>query len=183
MASFDLVCSATQLVVVDVQERLLPHICEHERVLTQIVRMMRAAPLLGLPITICEQYPQGLGPSAAAIREAGGDAPVLSKMTFSAARDIATMQRVTGLSRPTVLLVGIETHVCVQQTAWDMRERGLQPVLLADAVSSRRPSDHQIALDGLRAAGVCITTFEAALYRLMERAGTDVFKKILPLVK
>ena len=104
-------------------------------------------------------------------------------MTFSFCADAACRQRVSGVLRPQVLIVGIETHVCVYQTALDLLAMQMRPVVLADAVGSRRPFDSAIALDGLRAAGVRVTTVESAIFQLVHEAGTDRFKRILPIVR
>jgi nicotinamidase-related amidase len=87
------------------------------------------------------------------------------------------------LGRPQVLVVGVETHVCVRQTALDLLAARMQPVLLADAVGSRRAGDREVALDGLRSAGVAVTTVEAAIFDLLVRSGTELFKRILPIVR
>ena len=172
-----------QLLLVDIQERLLPQIAEHERVVAQAERMIRAAGVLHLPITISEQYPRGLGSTVAVLAAAAAGAPRLEKMTFSFCADEKCRARLVSLARPQVLLVGIEAHVCVYQTALDLLALQMQPVVLADAVGSRRPLDYAVALDGLRAAGVVVTTVESAIFELVYAAGTDLFKAVLPLVK
>lgn len=176
-------CERAQLVVVDIQVRLLPSIADHDSVVAQAERMIRAASVLGLPITVSEQYPRGLGATVPIISEAAQGAVRAEKMTFSFCADEACRARVTEVTRPQVLLVGIETHVCVQQTALDLLRLGMQPVVLADAVGSRRPFDCQIALDRMRAAGVIVTTVESAIFELVHEAGTERFKRILPLVR
>lgn len=172
-----------QLLVVDIQERLLPSITDHAAVVAQSVQMIRAAAVLGLPVTVSEQYPRGLGATVPEISAAVQDATRLEKTAFSCCADTACRTRVTGLNRGHVLLVGIETHVCVQQTALDLLSLQMQPVVLADAVGSRRPFDRQVALDRMRAAGVIITTVESAIFELLHEAGTELFKRILPLVR
>jgi nicotinamidase-related amidase len=176
----------TQLVVVDVQENMLPHVAEREDVLAQCVRMTRAAVALELPITISEQYVRGLGATRPEIIDAAGGPgrfERFEKMTFSVVRDEPLRQRIVSLGRPNVLLVGVETHVCVQQTALDLLELRHEPVVLADAVGSRRPRDRDVALDRLRAAGAIVSTVESAIFELLERAGTDLFKRLLPIVR
>ena len=175
--------SRAQLLVVDIQERLLPQITDHESLVTQAERMIRAAAALELPITVSEQYPKGLGPTVPAIRAAADGADRAEKLTFSFCADAACRQRITGVARPQVLLVGIETHVCVLQTALDLLEMQMTPYVLADAVGSRRPVDHNTALDLLRQAGAVVTTVESAIFRLVHAAGTDLFKRILPIVR
>jgi nicotinamidase-related amidase len=173
----------TQLLIVDVQERLLPQIADHGRVVTQAERMIRAAVAMELPITLSEQYPRGLGATVPAIAAVAAGAPRLEKTTFSFCADESCCARIRSVARPQVLLVGIEAHVCVYQTALDLLDLHLQPVVLADAVGSRRPLDYEVALAGLRAAGVLVTTVESAIFQLVHAAGTDLFKRILPLVK
>jgi nicotinamidase-related amidase len=172
-----------QLLVVDIQERLLPHIAEHEDLVACAERMIRAAGALEMPATVSEQYPRGLGPSAPVILTAAAGAMRLEKSTFSFCADEACRARVVGLGRPQVLLVGIETHVCVQQTAFDLLALGMRPFVLADAVGSRRPRDHRVALDGMRAGGITVTTSESAIFKLVRASGTELFKRILPLVR
>jgi nicotinamidase-related amidase len=104
-------------------------------------------------------------------------------MTFSYCADQTCRKRITDVGRPQILLIGIETHVCVQQTALDLLRMQMQPVILTDAVSSRRPHDREIALHRMRAAGAVVTTVESALFELVHESGTDRFKKILPLVR
>lgn len=176
----------TQLVVVDIQEKLLPFISEHEQVLAQAGRMIRAAVELDLPITVSEQYVRGLGPTRPEINDALGgpeNFERFEKLAFSLCRDEPLRHRVVALKRPQVLLVGIETHVCVLQTALDLLGVPAQPVVLADAVGSRRPQDHAMALERMRPAGVVVSTVESAIFELLERSGTELFKRILPIVK
>ncbi|MBU0616832.1 MAG: isochorismatase family protein [Planctomycetes bacterium] len=172
-----------QLLVVDVQEKLLPHIADHESVTSQSVRIIRAARELELPITLTEQYPNGLGHTAPAVTDAAEGANPLEKMAFSVWQDVACRERLLRPRRPQVLLVGIEAHVCVQRTALDLLEAELTPFVLADAVGSRRHFDRDVALDRLRAAGVGVTTVESAIFEMLDRAGTELFKRILPIVR
>lgn len=172
-----------QLLVVDIQERLLPYIHHYEDVVRQAELMIRAAGILDLPITVSEQYPKGLGPTIARLSAAAEGAARAEKMTFSFCADEACRQHISSVLRPQVLLIGIEAHVCVQQTALDLLRIQMQPVVLADAVGSRRVQDREIALHRMRAAGVIVTTVESALFELVHESGTELFKKILPLVR
>jgi nicotinamidase-related amidase len=173
----------TQLLVIDIQERLLPQIADHEQVVRRAEQMIRAAAVLDLPITVSEQYKKGLGPTTPPIESAAGVAPHFEKLTFSFCADPACRERIKNVARRQVILVGIETHVCVLQTALDLLDLNLTPYVLADAVGSRRPLDHQIALDLLRQAGGVVTTVESAIFQMVHEAGTDLFKQILPLVR
>jgi nicotinamidase-related amidase len=186
MAATCLDKSQAQLVVVDVQEKMLAHIHGREDVLAQVVRMMRAAAELELPLTVSEQYVRGLGATVPEIIAAAGEPKRhvrLEKMAFSLMRDAPLRERIVGLRRPQIVLVGIEAHVCVQQTALDLARLGLEPYVLADAVGSRRPVDRDVALERMRAAGVTVSTVEAAIFEMLEISGTDVFKRMLPIVK
>jgi nicotinamidase-related amidase len=184
MATLDrLDARRAQLLVIDLQEKLLRHIADHESVIAQSARMCRAAQALSLPLTLTEQYRRGLGPTPEVVLTAAEEAARFEKMTFSAWQDEATRARLQALDRPQVLLVGIEAHVCVQQTALDLLAAGIQPFVLADGVGSRRLIDCQTALSRLRVAGAVITTVEAAIFEMLDRAGTELFKRILPIVR
>jgi len=174
---------AAQLLIIDVQQRLVPHIHDHAAVVAQVIRVIRAAAELDVPVMVSEQYPQGLGPTDPAILAAADRAEHVQKLTFSCCRTPEIRSRLLERRRPQILLAGIETHVCVLQTAIDLLEAGCRPYVLADAVGSRRVPDRDAALEFMRAAGVAVTTVESAIYQLMERAGTELFKRILPLVK
>lgn len=171
------------MLVVDIQERLLPHIHDHEQVVAQAELMIRAAAVLDIPVTVSEQYPRGLGPTNPRILAAAEGAARAEKMAFSFCAEEACRQRLSSVLRPHVLLVGIETHVCVQQTALDLLEMQMHPFVLADAVGSRRPLDYSTALDRMRAAGAVVTTVESAIFQLVGRSDTDLFKRVLPLVR
>lgn len=175
--------SRSQLLVIDVQERLLPHIFEHDAMVAQLARMARAARVLGLPCTLSEQYVKGLGSTAGALLELLAGVPRREKLTFSAWRDEALRGLLTSNARPQVLLAGIEAHVCVQQTALDLLEAGLTPFVLADAVSSRRERDRDVALERMRAAGAVVTTVESAIFETLDACGTERFRQILAIVK
>lgn len=172
-----------QLLVIDVQERLLPHIYAGDGVVAQIVRMLRAARELKLPSTLTEQYVSGLGPTVAAISEVATDCERFEKVTFSACQDGGAFRALKENVRPLVLVAGIEAHVCVQQTVLDLLEKQMTPFVLADAVGSRRESDCRVALERMRSAGAVVTTVEAAIFEMLDRCGTDLFKRILPIVK
>lgn len=180
---FRLDINRSQLLVIDLQQRLLPHIDERERVVAHSIRMIHAARELGLPMTLTEQYTKGLGPTDDAVATAYGDGAKFEKLAFSSCAENPARGRILSLGRPQVLVVGIETHVCVLQSVLDLLEIGMTPVLLADAVSSRRPVDRENAIARMRAAGVVTSTVESAVYEYMRVAGTDLFKRLLPILK
>ncbi|MGA2499067.1 MAG: hydrolase [Tepidisphaeraceae bacterium] len=172
----------TVLLVVDVQEKLLPAIHEAEVCAANVRKMVEAAKVLALPVVVTEQYPAGLGPTCASIREALGDEKAIEKVRFSACVE-ATMARLRELDRRQVIVVGIETHVCVQQTVLDLLRLDYNPYVCADAVSSRRAMDRDTGMARMRQAGAVITTTESAIFELVGEAGTSQFKQVLKIVK
>ena len=183
----------TVLLVVDMQERLVPVVRNHERLAWNVGRLLAAARLLGVPAIATEQYPRGLGPtlpgiaaglSAAGLSaagECGGAIP--AKLTFSAYGCEVARTQLAALGRPNVLVCGIETHVCVLQTALDLGHAGYRVFLCEDAVESRSENDRRIALRRLESAGATLTTVESALFEWCYEAGTPAFKQISQLVK
>ncbi|MBM3880453.1 MAG: hydrolase [Verrucomicrobia bacterium] len=172
------------LAVIDIQERLLPAIHQKERVVHNAVRLVRGAAILGLPTLVTEQYPKGLGPTVPEV--AAALAPTIApieKLTFSACGAPGFTEALAAKGIADVLLCGIEAHVCVCQTCLELLEQDLRPVVVADAISSRAPDDCRVALERMRAAGAIVVSTEMVLFELLERAGTDAFRQILPLVK
>lgn len=176
-------CEHAQLLIIDIQEKLLPRIADHARLVDQAELMIRAAVALEVPITLSEQYPKGLGPTVPRIAQAATGAHRMEKTTFSFVAHEPGRKHLAAALRPQVLLLGIEAHVCVFQTALDLLGLQMRPVVLADAVGSRCPTDYQVALEGLRATGAVVTTVESAIFQLLYESGTEAFKKVLPLVK
>jgi nicotinamidase-related amidase len=178
------ICRArAALLVIDLQERLLPVISGHELVTLNSSRLIQAARILQIPVYATEQYRKGLGPTVPEITSAlAGVAPV-EKLTFSACADSELMMALAARASSDIILCGIETHVCVCQTCLDLRSAGLRPFVVADATSSRTPENHRLGLDRMRDAGATIVSTEMVLFELVERAGTDEFKQVLALVK
>ena len=175
--------SRSALVVVDVQDKLMAAIHEADRVVRETVRAVEGARLLKVPVLCSEQYPDGLGPTVASVRAAIGDAAVVEKVSFSAADETRFMEALRRLDRDQIVLVGIEAHICVLQTAADLTARGFRVHVAVDAVSSRTASNRQIGLDRMRALGVTMTSVESVLFEWTRRAGTEVFKSVSRLVR
>ena len=183
------------LLIVDVQERLLPVVRFGPRVLERATLLARACCALGVPVIATEQNPSRLGstpeplssalhlsPGAAGEPGAAVEPPVFAKMQFSALTP-QVLREVERLARPSVLLCGLESHVCVLQTTLDLLERGGRVFVVEDAVSSRRARDEAVALDRMRGAGAILTTSESALLELLGSASAPEFKSILQLIK
>ncbi len=177
----------SQLLIVDVQEKLLPAVADPERVVERCVRLVRAARRLEIPITFSEQYPGGIGPTVAPLREALDYAgAVLEKVEFSCVKNGSLRERLHELrrkGRPQVVIGGIEAHVCVAQTAIDLEEQGFESFVVADAVSSRAKASRKLALARLLKAGADIVDSEMVLFEWMGKAGTPEFKELHALVK
>ena len=173
---------AVVLVLVDVQEKLLPAIHQHEQVLGNICRLLRGMAVLGIPVLHTEQYPAGLGSTVPAAAALLTETP-LQKDSFSCCGDRAFLKRLSAVGRPQVLLAGIETHVCVSQTALDLLETNYVTGVVADAAGSRTPKNHGLALQRLSAAGAQVVSVEMILLELLQRADAPEFKQILKLIK
>jgi nicotinamidase-related amidase len=165
----------TMLIVVDVQEAFRRYAAFLD-VAGACSKLLQAARILGIPALASEQYPQGLGPTAP---EVGlQDEPLIVKNVFSAAR--ADGFELRGASQ--AIVCGIETHVCVSQTVHDLLARGVEVHVPANAVGSRHAVDYERGLERLERAGAVVTTVEAALFELLERAGTPEFKAVQKLI-
>ena len=172
----------TALVVVDVQEKLTPHIADQATVIWNIRRLLDGAQTLVVPVVASEQYPQGLGPTLPKLRERiAGDIP--EKLHFSCRELGRHFTELPEQSIRKLLVCGIETHVCVQQTVLDLIAAGFYVYVAVDAVGSRFALDKDTALRRMEASGATLTTTEAALFEWCERAGTPEFKAISQLVR
>jgi nicotinamidase-related amidase len=170
---------AAQLLVVDMQERLLPAMAEPARVEKRCAILLEAARAVGLPVSFSEQYPKGLGHTVAAL----APARAFAKTAFSCLRDGALSAHLKSNARSQIVLAGIEAHVCVLQTAMDLLAAGYDVFVVADAVSSRAPWSVDLALARMREAGAAIVNTEMALFELLGEAGTPEFKALSALIK
>lgn len=175
----------TTAVIIDVQEKLLPHMDQHEQTLHKLVTLVRGLETLSVPTILTEQYPRGLGPTVPSLMEAFGEPPPdpLIKASFSCCDDDPFMQRLAGTDRSMVIVAGIEAHVCVLQTTLDLLDHEYTPVVVMDAVSSRSVRDREIAARRLEREGARLTTVESVLFELTRVSGTDEFKAISRLIK
>lgn len=171
----------TALLVVDAQEKLLSVVADRNRIVWNIGRLLDAAAILGLPIAGTEQYPDKLSPTVPELKQRIGPAP--DKMAFSAGACGAIFSRWRNELRQRVLLCGIETHVCIAQTAFDLTAAGFGVYVAVDAVGSRQAIDHDTALRRMESAGVVLTTTEAAMFEWCRSADAPEFKQISALAK
>jgi len=177
----------SQLLIVDVQDRLLDAMSAKSRLVQRCVRLVQAAKALDIPITVSEQYPQGLGATVESIRWAlPNSASIMSKVEFSCVKNEPLRDRLHELrrqGRQQVVIAGIEAHVCVMQTAIDLENYGFDAFVVADAVSSRSKTSKRLALARLAKAGADIVDSEMVLFEWLGRASTPEFKELQALVK
>ncbi len=172
----------TSCLVIDYQEKIVPAMARWEELIANSEKLLRGLRILGIPMTITGQYTKGLGLNLPEIFAAAGTEEYIDKLTFSS-YEVPEVQAFLEGRGKYVLLCGIEAHVCVLQTAIDLKEAGFTPILVTDCISSRKQSDKEIALIRAQQEGILLTTSEAILFELTRKAGTDVFKQISKLVK
>jgi nicotinamidase-related amidase len=169
--------------VIDIQEKLFPHMDRHEELLRKCSQLIEGLKILGVPLLVTEQYPKGLGPTIREVSTRTSPFPVIEKMAFSCCDEPAVLEHPVLEKRQTVLVFGIEAHVCVLQTVIDLAENGYQAVVVADCISSRSREDKQLAVERMRSEGAVITSCESILLELARVSGTDEFKAISRLIK
>ena len=174
----------TAFLMIDVQERLLPSISENGAVLENGVRLLRTAAQLRLPVLYTEQYPKGIGATAAELSSVLPEGTRrFEKTTFSCCEEPGFLEVLQSMERDVTVVFGIESHICVLSTVQGLRERGRKSVVAADASVSRRPENHRLALDAARDCGAAVLPTEPVVYQLLGRSGTPEFKALLPLFK
>ena len=166
------------LLVVDIQERLAVAMAERERVVANAGHLIAAAKLLGVPVLVTEQYPKGLGPTVPELRAALDPAVPVEKITFDCCGEPSFAPALEQTGRSTVIVCGMEAHICVLQTVLGLLATGMIVHVAADAVCSRNPENARTALELQRDAGAVITCTETVLFQLLGRAGTPEFKAI-----
>jgi nicotinamidase-related amidase len=174
------------LLIIDVQERLMPVIHGREEVERNVDRLVRGCRILDLPALLTEQYVKGLGPTVEAVQrpllETYGYRPI-EKSCFSAWGCGELQAEMRTLKRRQILLAGVEAHVCVYQTAIDLIATGHEVTIIADATSSRTQENRDVALRRMTSEGVKLSSTEMALFELLVNAGTEEFRAVAKLVK
>lgn len=171
------------LVIVDVQGKLAQLMFEKEKLIANLVRMVKGAQVLGIPILWNEQNPAGLGGTIPELTELLTDSQPLPKMTFSCCGNPMFMEELRRSGRRQVLLVGIETHICVYQTAAELLSQGYEVHLVSDAVSSRTLENKQVGIERMRLQGGVIASAEMTLFELLHTADQSCFREISRIVK
>lgn len=177
----------SQLLIIDMQEKLLPAVAGADAVAKACTRLIEAAKTLGVPVTFSQQYPRGLGNTVDPVRNAAGnDAAMLDKVEFSCMRNTALRDRVNHLrreGRTQVVVGGIEAHVCVAQTAIELEEHGMEAFVAADATSSRKEESRALALTRLAKCGVDIVDSEMVIFEWLGSSAAPEFKQLQGLLK
>ncbi len=172
------------LQIIDVQQKLMSKIKDAEKVAATVQLMIRCAKILGIPILANTQYKKGLGPYVSIVESLMGDIPQIDKVEFNAVANQETALFIDGLPKKvdTIVLVGVETHICIYQTAMGLLAKGLDVWVVTDGVSSRSIDDHRDGMLRLQSLGVSLGSSEMLIYELLGKAGSPEFKQILPFI-
>jgi nicotinamidase-related amidase len=173
----------TALLIIDVQENLFRVINGKDTLLENLQKIISGARALGIPILVTEQNPTGLGTTVPELKNLLADIQPVSKFSFSCCGEDRCMEELASLKRTQLLLAGIETHICVYQTALDLLEQGYEVEVLADCVGSRTTENKVLGLEKMKQSGAQITGIEIALFELQRIAKGEVFKEISRMVK
>ena len=184
LKKFFLDYESAPLLVIDIQEKLCkamdPEILAEKT--RNVAILLEAAEELGFPVLASEQYPSGLGRTLPALQNKIS-APPLEKMSFSCCGDAATMEKIESHGRKSIVITGMEAHVCVLQTALELLDRGYSVQVVSDAVISRKKGNWRIGLELAASAGAVITSTETVLFQLLKSAGNPAFKRLSKLVR
>jgi len=165
------------LLLVDVQEKLTPYVMEPDALTARCHWLMRLAGEVAVPLLVSEQYPQGLGHTIEPLQPLISD-KCISKVHFSSYREPSFIQHWQAINKQQAVIAGIETHVCVLQTAMDMKDSGMDVFVVVDAVSSRHEIDHKYGLKRMKQAGIHLVTAEMVFFEWLRQAGTPEFKTL-----
>lgn len=173
----------TALVVVDVQDKLLPYVIGKDEVLSNIQMLIKFAHIMDIPVILTEHYPKGLGVTVPEIKEVLSEYEPKEKVIFSCWGSMDFTEKLKELGVKRLMIAGIESHICVQQTTLDAINSGYEVHVISDAVSSRNQRNLEIGLEKMRQFNAVISSTEMAMYEIMERADTKEFKEVLKLVR
>jgi nicotinamidase-related amidase len=173
----------TILAIVDIQTKLLNVMFDKERLISSCRKLIQSAKLLEIPMIMTEQYPEGMGLTDSEILNLLPEMKAITKMSFSCCGVGDFDQRLKSLGKKQVMIIGIESHICVLQTAHDLLHRGFFVYIPYDAVSSRKEGDYKNALERMRQAGAVIGSVESAIFEMMKTAEISVFRQISKIIK
>lgn len=171
------------LLIIDVQTKLAPAVDQANACLSRCHMLLEAARRLNVPVLVTEHCPTSVGPTVPSLRDRLDADEILEKRHFDGAAEDAVERALSTYRGRSLIVAGMEAHVCVLQTALGLKAKGHRPVLVADAVASRRPSSKDLAIARMRGHGVDVVDTEMVLFEWLEVAGTAAFKDILPMIK
>ena len=171
------------LTAIDFQEKLLPAMFEADKTEASAIKLAAGLDVMGIPKLVTTQYEKGLGKTVAPVVEALGEFQPIDKNTFSAWANKEYRDALKRTERKTVIIMGIETHICVEQTALDLLENGFTVFVPADCVQSRNPANRELSLRRMEEAGVVVTCGESILYELLGSSGAAEFKAVSAIIK
>lgn len=171
------------LVAIDFQTKLMPAMADADALEETAVKLIKGIRILDIPVLVTQQYTKGLGPTTEKIGDALGDYKPIEKITFGAMGTPDFVDALEKTGKKSVILIGIEAHICVQQTALQLLDAGYQTYVIQDCIASRKDTDRMCSQQRMAAAGAIITSYEAILYELMRGAKAEGFKAISAIVK
>lgn len=170
-------------VIIDVQEKLFPHMHHRESLEKNINILIEGLKILEIPLLVTEQYTKGLGFTIPSVQESIGNQSKIEKVAFSCCDSPDFMSHLQNMGKTHVVVAGIEAHVCVLQTVVDLLDNGFRVAVVTDCTSGRKQTDKDIALRRIGQEGAMLSTYESVLFELCRYSGTDQFKSISKLVK
>ena len=182
MSDWRLTPENSALIVIDVQEKLMPLIARRVELIANLQKLLTVAWILQLPTVLTAQYVKGIGPVIPEITNAAPGVKIIEKTSFSCCGTEEFVQTVKDLRRQRLIICGIEAHVCIQQTVIDLM-KDYFIYLPVDAISARKELDATVAIERMRDCGAVVTTMESVVFELLRRSGTEQFKACLPLFK
>lgn len=166
------------LLLVDVQEKLAPHVLNCDSFIARCEWLLKLATKMNVPIIVSEQYPKGLGPTLEQFRSYYDKTECVEKVHFSCMQEPGYTQKLRESNKNQLIVIGIEAHVCVLQTAMEMKEEGFEVYIVVDAVSSRSEQDLKYALKRMKQEGIHLVTAEMVFFEWIRQAGTPEFKAL-----
>ena len=173
----------TLLLVIDFQQRMMPAIRKSEKLLLDSAKFVRGCKILGVQTLVSQQYTKGLGATVTQIAEALGDFEPCEKVTFSCYMDDGIKEKIKASGKKNIMIIGVEAHICIQQTVLHLLDDGYNVYFIADCVGSRKKTDFEYARRRMAQAGAVVTTLESALFEMMLTAEHPKRKEISALVK
>jgi nicotinamidase-related amidase len=171
------------LLIIDIQERLVPAMKDKDKVVKNCQHLIELAKMYAIPVLVTEQYPKGLGRTVPELQSSLAEYRPIEKTSFGCCGEPAFLSELKKLNRKKIIVTGMETHVCVLQTVTGLLKDGLVPHLVQDAVCSRSEENWKTGIEFMRDAGAIVTCTETVLFQLLKAAGTEEFKKISQRIK